>query len=298
MPSHGADTRQAEEEGSHPLISAEEGSSLQGSDWRRRRRFGRLAAMDVNPGQPLSFCNARGERLAGILQGQPAAGIVIACHGMLSNKDGLKHRLLADLLAARGTALLRFDFAGCGSSEGDLSQLSYSQRLVDLAAAIDQVCALGAPRVALFGSSMGGSVAYLAAARDERVVAVASLAAIASPANLIALNPQAVDSWRRLGYVDTERGPIGQGLWKDSLERDVIAAVRVLRIPILVVHGDADEVVPCSEGHDLAVAARTAQLNLVMGADHGFSRLEHLRPAMQEIADFLSSRLQADMPPA
>ncbi len=243
------------------------------------------------PGHNVSFVNERGERLAGVLHGSPLQGVVIACHGMLSDKSGAKHILLAGLLQAQSTALLRFDFAGCGASEGSLAQLSYSQRVADLDAAVAYVSTLGAPRVAFFGSSMGGSVAYLQAARDERVVAVATLAAIANPAYLIELNADAVDSWQRLGYVSTEKGRIGRSLWEDSLQRDVVAAVRVLHIPILVVHGEADVVVPCSEAIDLATAARRARLEMVLGADHGFSQSDHLRPAMRQIATFLAEEL-------
>ncbi len=125
---------------------------------------------------PLTFQNRRGERLAGVLHGDPAEVAVICCHGMLSTKDGPKHVMLAEELERAGLACLRFDFAGRGASEGRLEDLCFSGQVDDLEAAIDLLAARGVQRLGLFGSSMGGAVALLAAARDERVVAIATLA--------------------------------------------------------------------------------------------------------------------------
>ncbi len=50
--------------------------------------------------------------------------------------------------------------------------MSYSNEIEDLDAAINWLSKKGVQRVGLFGSSMGGAVALLTAARDERVVAV------------------------------------------------------------------------------------------------------------------------------
>ena len=82
------------------------------------------------------------------------------------------------------------------------------------------------------------------------------------------------------------RGALVAASGRTPYSADVAAAVRVLHIPILVVHGEADAVVPCSEAIDLASAARRARLEMVLGADHGFSRPDHLRPAMRQIATF------------
>src|SRR5688572_13155365 len=114
----------------------------------------------------VEFKNPRGQTLVGAVNGAIADALVISCHGMLSNKDGPKHLLLARQLEERRVPVLRFDFAGRGESDGSLYDLTFSNEVEDLAAAIDAFAARGVTRFAVFGSSMGGAVALLAAARD------------------------------------------------------------------------------------------------------------------------------------
>ncbi len=246
-------------------------------------------------GQLVSFENSRGQRLVGVLHGEPGRAAVISCHGMFSSKDGTKHLLLTELLAARGVPVLRFDAAGRGESEGRLFDLTFSGNMEDLDRAITFLAARGVERVGLFGSSMGGAVALLAAARDERVVAVATLAAVGYPAQLAERHPDFVAAWLSQGWADTEAGPLGRAFYDDALAHDVVAAVQHLRIPILVVHGERDGVVPVGDALDIAAAARCVSLEVVDGADHRFSDPVHLRPTMRTIADFLATSL-GDLP--
>jgi pimeloyl-ACP methyl ester carboxylesterase len=227
-----------------------------------------------------------------LLDGDLDGAVVISCHGMLSSKNGTKHELLAGLLAERGISTLRFDFAGRGESDGALFDLSYSNEMEDLSDVIDQLAARQVNRFGLFGSSMGGAVALMTAARDERVVALATLAAVAHPESVEDRYAAEVASWRERGWFETGEGRIGAGFIEDAAQHNLIASVRVLRAPILVLHGDNDEVVPCSDAHDIAAAARNVSLEIVMGADHRFSDPVHLRPAMARVADFLAGHLQ------
>lgn len=242
--------------------------------------------------QTIYFTNVRGEKLAGLLRGDPTMPMVIACHGMLSDKGGDKHRMLADTLAEQGIATLRFDFSGRGESEGALYDMTYSRQVEDLDAAIGCLVSRGWDRFGVYGSSMGGAVALLTAARDERIIAVATLAAVAHPAALEERYPQAIGQWTTQGFLELSGGKIGIGFLEDARTHDVVSAVSVLRAPILVVHGEEDEVVPVADAHDIATSARCAALELVAGADHQFSDLAHRRTAMRQIAAFLAQHVR------
>lgn len=239
----------------------------------------------------VEFVNRRGETLVGILHGEPNGRVVISCHGMLSGKDGVKHTRLATELARQGVALLRFDFAGRGESQGDIFNLSYSNAIEDLDAAIDWLWKQGEPRIGLFGSSMGGAVALLAAARDERVVAIATLAAVGHPAAIADRYPDQAEAFETQGYVDSAAGRIGRGFFDDALQHDVVDAVAIVRAPILVMHGTEDRVVPQTDALDIATAAQNATLDLIDGGDHQFHNELFLRPAMRRVAEFLVSHL-------
>jgi len=239
----------------------------------------------------LELRNGRGERLAAVLHGVPGRSAVVICHGMLSTKESPKHRALAEALAHRGLACLRFDFAGRGSSEGRLFDLCYSHQLDDLSAAVAALVARGVERIGLFGSSMGGAVALLAAATESRVVAVATMAAVGRLDAIAARRPEAVRAWERDGQVESEEGPIGRGYLDDLPRHDVLAATATLRAPLLVIHGDADEVVPWSDAEAIVGVAAEAQLDIVPGADHSFSDPTQRAAALDMVADFLHAAL-------
>jgi pimeloyl-ACP methyl ester carboxylesterase len=239
----------------------------------------------------VAFVNDRGERLVGDLQGPASEVAVVCCHGMLSTRSGRKHVLLADELERLGLGCLRFDFAGRGESEGSLFELCLSHEIADLDAALGLLAGRGVRRFGLFGSSLGGAVALLAAARDERVTAIATVAAIGDTAAWFEHHPERVAAFERLGYIETASGRIGRRLYDDALCHDVLAAVRVLHAPLLVVHGEDDPMVPVADAHDIASTARNASLELVAGAGHSFEDPSTLRPVVRDVARFFADRL-------
>ncbi|HSI06721.1 MAG: alpha/beta hydrolase [Myxococcota bacterium] len=239
----------------------------------------------------VEFTNRRGEKLVGVLHGEPNGRAIVSCHGMLSGKDGVKHMRLAHELERHDMPLLRFDFAGRGESEGDVFDMSYSNAIEDVDAAIDWLQKQGVTRVGLFGSSMGGAVALLTAARDERVVTVATIAAIGYPSAIAERYPDQARAFEVQGFVDSPAGRIGRGFMDDAVQHDVVSAVAIVRAPILVMHGTEDSVVPQTDALDIASAAQNATLDLVDGGDHQFHDQQMLRPAMRRIAEFLVAHL-------
>ncbi|MFQ6078580.1 MAG: serine aminopeptidase domain-containing protein, partial [Thermodesulfobacteriota bacterium] len=87
--------------------------------------------------EKVSF-SSKGQVIAGMLHlpDVERPPCVIASHGLLSNKDSEKYISLGDRFSRKGIALLRFDFRGCGESEGKISESTVSDRLEDLNMAI------------------------------------------------------------------------------------------------------------------------------------------------------------------
>lgn len=110
-----------------------------------------------------------GEKIFGILHLPNNAtiaslSVVIILHGYASSKIG-GHRCyiqLAEALTSRGIACFRFDFRGSGDSEGDLSSMLIEHFLSDTVAVASYLEKQGFNKLALFGSSFGGSIALLA----------------------------------------------------------------------------------------------------------------------------------------
>ncbi|MBB4154330.1 pimeloyl-ACP methyl ester carboxylesterase [Sphingomonas jinjuensis] len=94
--------------------------------------------------------------------------------GYASDMNGTKALALEAWAQRRGHAFLRFDYAGCGESQGDFADQTLAGWRDDVLAMIDQVAA---GPVVLVGSSMGGWLMLLAAlARPDRVRGLVGIA--------------------------------------------------------------------------------------------------------------------------
>ena len=129
----------------------------------------------------LEFDNANGETLAGLLE-LPEDEDAITAFGLFAHcftcgKDIAAASRISRALAARGIALLRFDFTGLGNSDGDFANSNFSSNIDDLVrAALALRERYRAPQI-LIGHSLGGAAVLAAAHRVPESVAVATIGA-------------------------------------------------------------------------------------------------------------------------
>jgi dienelactone hydrolase len=239
-----------------------------------------------------------GRRLQGYLDlpasTRPAATIVCA-HGFKGFMEYGFFPYLAELLAARGFVVVRFNFSSAGMRPGDervTDAESFKRGLIsedraELLAVLDAVAAgrlalgrVDATRLGLLGHSRGGGAAVLAAAEPawrERVGALVTWAAISTYARF----PESEQRmWRERGEYPILNARTGQllGLGVEVLDDvlthladlDIRAAAGRRKAPWLILHGDLDETVPVDEARALFAAAREPrELRIVAGGDHG-----------------------------
>jgi alpha-beta hydrolase superfamily lysophospholipase len=227
----------------------------------------------------LRFENGRGQTLAGTVhrpRGAPLGSVVI-CHGLLSHRKSPKHDMLARGLASRGLVALRFDFAGRGESQGRTEDITFEGQIQDLGAAVSVARAAASP-VALVGSSMGGAVAILHAARDPSMCCVVGISTVGRPGSvlesLVRETPE--DVWRDAGAIDLAGHRLGTELLRSARRTNVVEAARELSCPLLLVHGERDEVVPLRDAEELARAASHARLEVIAAGDHVLHRQEDM----------------------
>lgn len=247
--------------------------------------------------QAIGFEAESGVQLSGVLH-RPArlseTGVVVL-HGMLSTKNSPKHTGIAAGLCARGHLALRFDFEGRGESGGDLMELSFTREVAQCRAAMTRLRLFGCTRLGLVGSSMGGAVAILTAAEGE-VAALATMAAVGRTDLLPvrAVGEKGLDVWKRKGRLrlgETQE-KVGYVLVEDAMRVDVPAAAAKIACPWLILHGERDEVIPASDAETLAASSgRRAELEIVPGADHRFSRDGHRDHVTRRIVEFLDGVL-------
>ncbi len=246
----------------------------------------------------LSFTNARNDTLSGILHHpaqRSAAGSVILCHGMESSKESDKLVFLARTLAKNGIPALRFDFSYVGESSGKFEDITYSGEVEDLTAAYSLVQNRYPGKTAILGSSMGGTVALLFAARQPGVVALVTVAAPLHPENFPTriLTPEQVQQWRNQGFAIHNGQRLNVSLLNDLERINVPAAAKKIACPVLIIHGDADEIVPVAEAYELhACLNNSKRLSVLEQADHRLSDPVLMERAVGEALEWLTKHVR------
>ena len=197
--------------------------------------------------------------------------MVILCHGFLSHKDSSKYKHLAQIFAEESIATLRFDFRGCGESEGLLSESSISRRWRDLQRVIEKTADLEDfdGRLGILGSSLGGYLALLESSRNSKV---RCMAVWSTPSHLL-------DLAKRLPEVSPVE--FSQECYKDLLRVELLTRLENVR-HVLIVHGLEDQQVLPKHGSSLyEVLNEPKALHMLEGADHRFSAQESRKEAIR-----------------
>lgn len=175
--------------------------------------------------------------------------VVIFFHGNAGN-IAYRASLIEEFARLTRTRTVLFDYSGYGGNDGSPSE---QEAVLDGLAVFDHVAAeIPAERIVLYGESLGGAVA-LAVASERRcggVVVQSSFSSLSSMA--LAIYP-----WMPLGAL------LARGAFP-SAER-----IARLEVPVLVVHGTRDEIIPFAEGEKLhRAAADGTEFLAVEGAGH------------------------------
>ncbi len=245
----------------------------------------------------VSFINGRGQTLIGILH-HPAekstSAAVILCHGMESSKESEKLVAMSRTLADKGVGALRFDFACSGESGGKFEEITYSGEVEDLQAAFNFLRPHRAERIGLLGSSMGGTVALLLAARESRVKALVTIAAPIHPEKITEnlLSQEEVLRWRQTGFLIYHGRRINISFLDDLQRLNVPQVAKTISCPALVIHGDRDSTVPVDEAYELyGQLSSLKKLRILKGADHRLSEPRFMEEALKESVDWLVQNL-------
>jgi len=212
---------------------------------------------------------------------------VVACHGLGASKDSDKYLLLGRMMPEAGFALARFDFRGAGESGGSYRDATIATRVADLEAVLDHLMAHPALSggVGLLGSSLGGFVALHVAHRrragDAPVVVTWN-----APAVLRDLEEREMSEATGLGPALVAEIRAGE---------HAEAPAGVSRL--LVIQGEADEVVPPAHGQALFDrAGEPRELHWIAGADHRLTEPRHRLDAVERSRGWMTKHLRESDP--
>lgn len=209
---------------------------------------------------------------------------IILVHGFTGFKDNYLFVRFSREMCKAGFAVLRFNFYGTDSSEGEFTDTSIKEDISDIKAAIDffEAQPIDKNRIGLVGHSMGGMVSILT--NNERV---RSLVLWAPSVNLYrdlsnVFGKDIVNEIEKRGNASLPKEEWGYG-WKvgkkfwDEIKEigDVSERIKEVSVPLLIVQGDKDSIVPFSSSEKLySLANKPKVLKKINGANHDFVNFE------------------------
>ena len=221
--------------------------------------------------------------------------LVVLGHGVTGNKDRPILVETARALNAAGFDTLRFSFAGNGDSEGDFREATITKEMQDLDAVLNAVSEVY-PEIAYIGHSMGGAAGVLKASLDGRIRYLVSLAGMVDTKAFAEtefgdVTPDEGVMW------DDEDCPLSSAFMQDLCETvgTVAPQAEGIRVPWLLVHGTADDVVLPKDSQGLkARLGDRVDLVMIEGADHVFSGEAHMEEATRTVAEWLAGKVAAN----
>jgi hypothetical protein len=191
-----------------------------------------------------------------------ALGTILQLHGNAENIS--THFTSLAWMPARGFNVFIFDYRGYGASEGEPSlegvQLDIDAAMATLLARSD----IDKARIVIYGQSLGGALAAYYVAHSPRRDRVRALVLESAFSDYIDIaREKFADHWITWPFqwipylsVDDRFSPLP-------------AMAKISPIPLLILHGDQDRVVPVHHAHRLYDAALgPKQLWIVPGAGH------------------------------
>ncbi len=248
----------------------------------------------------IEFTGASGSKLAARLDlpAEPRAFALFA-HCFTCGKDIFAAARIAEGLTARGIAVLRFDFTGIGSSEGEFANTNFSSNVQDLLAAVRYLRENFSAPALLIGHSLGGAAVLAAAPQVPEAVGVVTIGAPSSAAHVTHNFAAQLDEIKTSGTATVtlagRQFTITKQFLDDVADQNFLAGLVHMTKALLVCHAPRDEYVGIDNATAIFVAARHPKSFLSLDtADH----LLRKREDAVYLADAIAAWSQRYLPAA
>jgi len=226
---------------------------------------------------PITFQNKRGEQLMGVfhLPQKEKPPLVILIHGFGGSKSKRNLVGLARALQKEEIAVFRFDFAGCGDSEGKLENTTIKREIDDLDAAMKAIfkeADLDNSKIVFVAESLGPVVATLY--KNQFDIALKTMVFWAPgfcQKKLLRIwqTEKELKEWKKRGYAIHKDKKMGLEYLKENEDKDYTFALSKINLPILILHSRKDETVPIEFSEKLAKKYKNVEL-VKLNSNHKF----------------------------
>jgi fermentation-respiration switch protein FrsA (DUF1100 family) len=214
-----------------------------------------------------------GYKIKGVMttpRGNKKYPCIVLSHGLISSKESSKYLALSENLVQDGIAACRFDYHGCGESEGNIEDTTLTIRVGNLDSVVEHVLKhhlINPEKIGVLGSSFGGSTCIVKSARDKRIKCISLWA---TPYILEKKGDGRISD---IEFKDT--------IYNDFSTYDLLSEAKKISCA-LVVHGEEDETVPFREGKAIYKnIKKPKKLSIIKGGDHIFSIASHREKAIE-----------------
>lgn len=228
---------------------------------------------------------------------------VVFLHGFTGNHIASYRKLvtLSRSLAACGVATLRFDFRGCGDSEGLFEDTTITGMVADASEALKALRSdpgVDAGRIGLLGVSLGGLIAMKLMSVELALQVAVLWAPVGLPGKQLAIrHDEELDrQFREDGKAEIDGWMVGREFITEFEQQDPMRlAASMSTRRVLLIHGDADLAVPVqtaeSYQENFAKGDNEFDLCVLQGADHSFGRVAWQQEAASRTVAWLAERL-------
>ncbi len=209
-----------------------------------------------------SFTGSLDQQLAARLDlpGGQVRAYALFAHCFTCTKDIIAARHIAASLASAGIAVLRFDFTGLGSSEGEFQNTNFSSNVEDLVRAADHLRKNYEAPAIVIGHSLGGAAVLAAAHRIPEAKAVVTIAAPSDVAHVLHHFQARLEDIERDGVASVTLAgrtfPISKQLVEDARGQALGDRIANLRKALLVMHAPLDQTVGIEHATAIFTAAK------------------------------------------
>jgi uncharacterized OsmC-like protein/fermentation-respiration switch protein FrsA (DUF1100 family) len=229
---------------------------------------------DMVETRKIEFTGASGGKLAARLD-LPAdvRAYALFAHCFTCGKDIFAAARIAEGLTARGIAVLRFDFTGIGSSEGEFANTNFSSNVQDLVQAAHYLRENFSAPALLIGHSLGGAAVLAAAPQIAEAAGVVTIGAPSSAAHVTHNFAANLDEIKTRGTATVTLAgrpfTITKQFLDDVADQNFLAGLAQMKKALLVCHAPRDEYVGIDNATAIFVAARHPKSFLSLDtADH------------------------------
>lgn len=222
-------------------------------------------------------------------------------HCFTCSKDILAAKRISAALARQGIGVMRFDFTGLGSSEGEFASTNFSSNIADLLEGVDYLRKnFEAPSI-LIGHSLGGAAVLAAAGDVPEAKAVATIGAPADAEHVIHNFGPKIAEIDEKGAAEVSLAGRPFTIQKQFLDdvrgSDLKTRVARMKKALLVLHAPTDATVGIENAAEIFTAAKHPKSFISLDtADHLLTRADDAAFAADVISAWASRYIAADAP--